>query len=877
MTRDADIPDALRDALADRYRLERKLGEGGMATVYLARDLRHDRDVAVKVLKPDLAHVLGGDRFLREVRIAAKLSHPHILPLHDSGEANGFLYYVMPFVKGQSLRERLSREGELPVSDAIRMLKEIADALAHAHDEGIVHRDIKPDNVMVSGRHVLVSDFGVAKAVSEATGRNALTTAGVALGTPSYMAPEQAAGDPNVDQRADIYALGALAYELLTGHPPFLGRTPQMVLAAHVTEVPEPVRKTRPAVPVALADAVGRCLEKKPADRFQSAADLVAMLESLETPSGGHPPAEVPRRSAASSRRRIAVAGAAGVVLLLAGGIGVALLMRGGTVAGAAERRSLAILPFSNTSGDPANDAFTNGLHDDLLTQVSKIAALRVTSRTSVMEYRGTTKNIRDIGAELGVATILEGGVQRAGNRVRVNAQLIDATTDRHLWAENYNRELTAANVFAIQGEIAQSIARALEARLSPAEHAAIARRPTENIQAYEHYLRGLAAGYWDNDTVAVTEFERATELDPGYAAAWAAESRAYAWQHRLMGQHFRDGSHSAVESARRSREALRHAIALDSSALETRLAQAYAEYYLNWDFEAALRHLEPLSVQYPNNAELHNAIALQYRRLGRWDESLARMQRALELDSRNPDIWPELGWTLFRMGRHRQALETYETARQLGLETPKGTGWRLYLRLVARADTAAVRSALASLPAGDLATELEIVALWYLRATGDTATLRRFTIGPRAQLLSFSFPAGLRAARVMADSVRRALAPSVSEPHNRGERYRVGWTHLMLATAGAVRGTRAEALQSLRQAASLLSESFDAVEFYSVVVTQVDVYLAFGMYADAMAVLEGHSAIFPAAWLRMDRLLAPVRGDPRFATLVERAAAAER
>ncbi|HEX6644257.1 MAG TPA: serine/threonine-protein kinase [Gemmatimonadales bacterium] len=284
------VPARLVDALADRYAFERELGQGGMATVYLADDLRHQRKVAIKVLRPDLAATIGSDRFFREIRIAAQLQHPHILPLLESGEAAGYLFYVMPYVEGQSLRDRLAKSGELPVHEAVRLLVEIVDALSYAHARGVVHRDVKPDNVMLSGRHALVMDFGVAKAVSEASGRNQLTTAGVALGTPAYMAPEQAAADPNLDHRVDIYAVGAMGYELITGRPPFVGGTPQQVLAAHVTQPPEPVSRYRPGVSPALEAVIMRCLAKRPADRFQTADELHAQLEPLVTPSGGMTP-----------------------------------------------------------------------------------------------------------------------------------------------------------------------------------------------------------------------------------------------------------------------------------------------------------------------------------------------------------------------------------------------------------------------------------------------------------------------------------------------------------------------------------------------------------------------------------------------------------
>jgi Tol biopolymer transport system component/tRNA A-37 threonylcarbamoyl transferase component Bud32 len=316
---------SLATALADRYRVERELGQGGMATVYLAEDVRHRRKVAVKVLRPELAASMGPDRFLREIEIAAQLQHPHILPLLDSGDADGFLFYVMPYVQGESLRDRLAREHELPVYDALRIVTEVADALAHAHLHGVVHRDIKPENILLSGRHALVADFGVAKAVSEASGPLKLTSVGVALGTPTYMAPEQASADPNLDHRVDIYALGVVAYELLAGRAPFTGRTAQEVLAAHMTRPPEPIRNFRSNLSPAVETIVLRCLEKHPADRWQTTGELVGQLESLATPSGGI----TPTATQPISGVRPAVAGSKGPPRWLAWTAGGALVAGG--------------------------------------------------------------------------------------------------------------------------------------------------------------------------------------------------------------------------------------------------------------------------------------------------------------------------------------------------------------------------------------------------------------------------------------------------------------------------------------------------------------------------------------------------------------------
>ncbi|MEP7326093.1 MAG: protein kinase [Gemmatimonadota bacterium] len=316
---------ALAAALADHYRIERELGQGGMATVYLAEDLKHHRKVAVKVLRPELAAAMGPERFAREIEVAARLQHPHILGVFDSGEVDGFFYYVMPYVEGETLRDRLARSGELPVSDALRLLGEIAEALAVAHRGGVVHRDIKPENILLSGRHALIMDFGVAKAVTEASGRQQLTTAGVALGTPAYMAPEQATADPQLDHRVDIYALGVLAYEMLTGYPPFHGLTPQQTLAAHVTQAPRPVTERRPGISPTLEAIIMRCLAKRPADRFQTADELVAAIEPLATPSGGMTPTHTMPVAAVAASRGMAgwvkVVGGVGVLAVLVGGV----------------------------------------------------------------------------------------------------------------------------------------------------------------------------------------------------------------------------------------------------------------------------------------------------------------------------------------------------------------------------------------------------------------------------------------------------------------------------------------------------------------------------------------------------------------------------
>ena len=322
----SEIPPSLTDALRDRYRLERELGRGGMGAVYLAEDLKHHRKVALKVLRPDLAASLGTDRFLREIEVAAQLQHPAILPVHDSGQAEGYVFYIMPYVEGESLRDRLARQGELSVDEAARILYEILDALAYAHGKGVIHRDIKPDNIMLSGRHALLVDFGVAKALNASAGPEFVTTTGLALGTPSYMAPEQALADREVDHRADLYAVGVVGYELLTGRRPFAGNTAQQIVAAQMTQAPEDLRTHRPGVPLPLAMIVMRALEKRPADRWQSAADMLGRLEPYLAPSGESATVVAPAKGRGTARTKVLAYAIGGGVLLAA--LGGFLLFR---------------------------------------------------------------------------------------------------------------------------------------------------------------------------------------------------------------------------------------------------------------------------------------------------------------------------------------------------------------------------------------------------------------------------------------------------------------------------------------------------------------------------------------------------------------------
>jgi serine/threonine-protein kinase len=462
----ADQIDRLRAAFAGRYDIEREIGAGGMATVYLARDPKHDRQVAIKVLRPELAAALGPDRFPREIKIVAQLQHPHVLPLYDSGELQGFLYYVMPYVSGESLRTRLDRESQLPIQDAVRILREVADALSYAHSHGILHRDIKPDNVMLSGRHAMVMDFGVAKAVSDAGGET-LTTVGVAVGTPQYMSPEQATGQTNLDARSDIYALGILGFELLAGKAPFTGQTAQAILSAQVLETPPPVTQLRASVPQALSDLLARCLAKQPADRWQTADELVHQLEGIVTPSGGITPTTTrPIRAldaqsgpAAPGRKWLIAVGA--VVLVAVLGLGAKTLLAGGALPGP-ER--MAVLPIQDISG--ADEQFVDAMHDQLNVALGQTEGLSVVARSAMLGYKTAPKPMSEIAATLNIGAILEGTVFRTGDRMRINVQLVEPRSVQQLWSNSY--EIDVSNVLGAQDSVVRLIAAGVRQAVLP-------------------------------------------------------------------------------------------------------------------------------------------------------------------------------------------------------------------------------------------------------------------------------------------------------------------------------------------------------------------------------------------------------------------------
>jgi eukaryotic-like serine/threonine-protein kinase len=680
--------DQLHEALSERYVLERELGAGGMSRVFLAEERALNRRVVLKVLSPDLLAGVSAERFRREIQLTARLQHPHIVPILTTGDVDGLPFYTMPFEEGESLRVHLARVGALPVLETMSILRDVARALEYAHGKGVVHRDIKPDNILLAGNTATVADFGIAKAIvesREASESAALTQLGMAIGTPQYMAPEQIAADPAVDHRVDLYAFGCVAYELLAGEPPFAGVGGTALLRAHLIDYAPPIGERRGDVPGALATLIDRCLEKDPADRPANAGELIAALDRA---------ASTPPQGSVSVTRTVE-RGTAGI----------------------------AVLPFANVSADVDNEYFADGLTDELITDLSMLKTLRVISRQSAMRFKGSDKDVRTIARELGTRYVLTGGVRRSGANLRITAQLVDATIDAPLWAEKFSGSLD--DVFDMQEQLSRRIVDALRVRLTADEDRRIAQHPIADVRAYELYLRARQH-IW---SFSATSLDRALQLIHDAQdivgdneLLFASEGWIY-WQYvnvgirpaatydeylqkaeacveRIFALDAASSKGYALRGAIRNHRAdpvgslrdYKRALALDPNDPESLLWLGYG-YAVSGRIQLAvalterLLHVDPLTSV---NVCMRGMVAMHD---GRFDEALGWTQRSVDIDPENPTPLMVHAWMLAAVDRRDEAVALLD---RVAPESPEMTWAKLATPMACglRGDASGVRRA---------------------------------------------------------------------------------------------------------------------------------------------------------------------------------------
>ena len=588
----------LQSALGDAYSMERELGGGGMSRVFVAEETKLKRKVVVKVLPPDIAGTISVERFTREIQVAARLQHPHIVPLLSAGEAGGVPYYTMPLIQGESLRARLARDAHLTPMEAVRVALEVADALGYAHSQGVVHRDIKPENILLSGNHAMVLDFGIAKAIdaSKTHAGDAITGTGVSIGTPVYMSPEQAAGESQIDERSDIYSLGAVLYEMLSGKQPFTGATAAAILIARFRDTPTALRTIDGAIPSGVEKAVERAMMTSPGDRFRTAGDFLAALRDSERDE-------------------------------------VRLTPSSGARATAPTEKSIAVLPFANMSADADSEYFSDGITEEIINALVQLPGLRVAARTSAFAFKGKNIDIGEIGKALKVSTILEGSVRRAGKKLRITAQLINVSDGFHIWSERYDREME--DIFAVQDEISRAIAEQLKIRLvGAAAHESLVRPATENIEAYDLYLKGRY--FWEKRgthlRTAMEYFTRAAAADPTFALPYAGladgESALALY-----------GYISPADAFPRIRANAYRALELDDTIADSHAAAALFELWFAWDLPASERAFKRAIEIKPSWGTPHAYYAQALAGMGRDDEARAMAMRACEVEPVTPLI----------------------------------------------------------------------------------------------------------------------------------------------------------------------------------------------------------------------------------------------
>ena len=630
-------------ALADRYRIESEIGAGGMAHVYRAHDLKHGRAVALKVLRPELAYAVGSDRFIREISTTANLRHPNILPLYDSGEAGGALYYVMPLIDGETLRARIAREGRLSVDDALRITREVADALEYAHELGIAHRDIKPENILLERGHAIVADFGIARAVA-ATGNDRLTDTGIAVGTPLYMSPEQAAGDANIDGRSDLYSLGCVLYEMLTGKPPFTGASSVAITKQHLVADAPAVTIARPDVPASVSGAIRHVLSKDPSERPYPASRFIDALSSPQSAERDY--ARVTSRQQIS-RRTYSVG--IGLTLLVVAALGWFIFKPGTSRAVTIDR--IAVLPMENQTGDSAQGFFADGMTREVIGVLTD-AGIHVLGYRAVAPYRNSKLSVGEIAKELGVDAIISGAVLRAGDVVSMSAELINARTNENLWSHGFERPAT--DVVTLQRNIAAEIARGIRARLTPDQQQRLAATRSVNPRAYAQYLLAQEAAALrtaDGFKRSVAYLRRSLAIDSTYAPAWAtlAITGTYALIYQTAP---RDSAYTlSMQSANK-------AIALDDTYGDAYFARGVARIHNDWDFAGGYADLDAAQSR-PSSSLGLGLFGWVLWETHDFQRSFAGTGRLVEQEPSAAQWRSDLAWGLWSNGQNAEALKS--------------------------------------------------------------------------------------------------------------------------------------------------------------------------------------------------------------------------
>ena len=580
----SELQSRLEAGLTGRYTFERELGQGGMAVVFLARDLRHDRKVALKVLRPEISAEIGAERFLREIKMAAGLTHHHILPVYDSGQADGLLFYVMPNMEGRSLRERLEAEKQLPLDEALRITREVATALDYAHRNRVIHRDIKPENILFQEGNAMVADFGIGKALSGAAG---VTQTGLAVGTPAYMSPEQALGEREIDGKSDIYSLGCVLYEMLTGEVPFTGPTAQAIMTKRFVS-PVPHVKAMRDVPEGLDQIVTRSLARAPVDRFATAGQFAEALQPLGT--GQPTPPDAPKSAPAA--------------------------------------KAIAVLPLANLSADPENEYFSDGMTEEIIGALSKVPGLQVSSRISCFSFKGKEVDIREVGKKLGVGSVLTGSVRKIGNRIRITAQLVNVESGNNLWSETYDRQLE--DVFAIQDELSRAIAEALKLKLGSDGDQLVA--PTKNLEAYNLYLKGRFFFFRFTEPglrKSLELFQHVLLQEPGYARAYSGIADCWC--------ELADDWVAPDDAYPRAKAAATTALRLDPELVEAMTSIGKVLCWYEWDFAGAEQQLRRAVALNPNYTEAHWTFGSVLPAVGALGEAIGEMRKAITLDPLHP------------------------------------------------------------------------------------------------------------------------------------------------------------------------------------------------------------------------------------------------